>query len=137
MVVENIMVVMVVVKNIAVLMIVVKKIVVAYFLDSCNFGSHIVDFDDTPIVSDKLDRGDICVPKGGYGCYEFEFWEPGVDGFDWFEEDEYCCGLELRRWFLAMASDGGVVASAVARPRRLWRAQLVATLPTLRGRSIV
>ncbi|GJW04067.1 hypothetical protein Tco_1562923 [Tanacetum coccineum] len=30
---------------------------VAYFLDSCNFGSRIVDFDDTPIVSDKLDRG--------------------------------------------------------------------------------
>ncbi|GJU64193.1 probable inactive ATP-dependent zinc metalloprotease FTSHI 2, chloroplastic [Tanacetum coccineum] len=35
---------------------------------------------------------------GGYGCDEFEFWEPGVDGFDWFEEDEYCCGLKLRRW---------------------------------------
>ncbi|GJT13806.1 hypothetical protein Tco_0860848 [Tanacetum coccineum] len=34
-----------------------EKIVVAYFLDSCNFGSRIVNFDDTPIVSDKLDRG--------------------------------------------------------------------------------
>nr|GFA31272.1 hypothetical protein [Tanacetum cinerariifolium] len=34
-----------------------EKILVAYFLDSCNFGSRIVDFDDTPIVSDKLDRG--------------------------------------------------------------------------------
>nr|GEY94723.1 hypothetical protein [Tanacetum cinerariifolium] len=40
-----------------VVMIVVKKIMVAYFLDSCNFESRIVDFDDTPIVSAKLDRG--------------------------------------------------------------------------------
>ncbi|GJX86574.1 retrovirus-related pol polyprotein from transposon TNT 1-94 [Tanacetum coccineum] len=37
----------------AVVMIVVKKSVVAYFLDSCNLGSRIVDFDDTPIVIDK------------------------------------------------------------------------------------
>nr|GEU67251.1 hypothetical protein [Tanacetum cinerariifolium] len=44
-----------------------EKIVVVYFLDSCNFGSRIVNFDDTPI-------------------------------------------------FFAMASDGGVVASVVARP---------------------
>ncbi|GKA64206.1 hypothetical protein Tco_0763812, partial [Tanacetum coccineum] len=27
--------------------------VVAYFLDSCNLGTRIVDFDDTPIVIDK------------------------------------------------------------------------------------
>ncbi|GJW44403.1 hypothetical protein Tco_0073202 [Tanacetum coccineum] len=31
-------------------MIVVKNIVVAYFLDSSNFGSSVVDFDDTPIT---------------------------------------------------------------------------------------
>ncbi|GJS40711.1 hypothetical protein Tco_0565754 [Tanacetum coccineum] len=37
-------------------MIVVKKIMVEYFLDSSNFGSRIVVVDDTPIVSDKLDR---------------------------------------------------------------------------------
>ncbi|GJT73764.1 hypothetical protein Tco_1033050 [Tanacetum coccineum] len=52
-VVENIVVVMIVVKKMAVVMIVVKKSVVAYFLDSCNLGSRIVDFDDTPIVNDK------------------------------------------------------------------------------------
>ncbi|GJW76664.1 hypothetical protein Tco_0138346 [Tanacetum coccineum] len=34
-------------------MIVVEKSVVAYFLDSCNLGTCIVDFDDTPIVIDK------------------------------------------------------------------------------------
>ncbi|GKB25554.1 hypothetical protein Tco_0864955 [Tanacetum coccineum] len=44
-------------ENIAFVMIVVKKIVLAYFLDSRNFRSHIVGFDDTPIVSDKLDQG--------------------------------------------------------------------------------
>ncbi|GJY16362.1 protein REVEILLE 6 isoform X2 [Tanacetum coccineum] len=37
----------------AVVMIVVEKSVVAYFLDSCNLGTRIVDFDDTPIVIDK------------------------------------------------------------------------------------
>ncbi|GKD88616.1 hypothetical protein Tco_1364123, partial [Tanacetum coccineum] len=37
-------------------MIVMKKIMLAYFLDSRNFGSRIVGFDDTPIVSHKLDR---------------------------------------------------------------------------------
>ncbi|GJT74314.1 hypothetical protein Tco_1041039 [Tanacetum coccineum] len=65
-VVENIVDVTVVVKNIAVVMIVVKKIVVAYFLNSCNFGSRIVDFDDTPIVSDKLDRGVTFAFQTGY-----------------------------------------------------------------------
>ncbi|GJU76317.1 hypothetical protein Tco_1273387, partial [Tanacetum coccineum] len=34
-----------------------ENFVVAYFLDSSNFGSCVVDFDDMPIVSDKLDRG--------------------------------------------------------------------------------
>ncbi|GKB07336.1 hypothetical protein Tco_0835620 [Tanacetum coccineum] len=42
-----------VVENIVVVMIVVEKSVVAYILDSCNLGSRIVDFDDTPIVIDK------------------------------------------------------------------------------------
>ncbi|GJX33524.1 hypothetical protein Tco_0243379 [Tanacetum coccineum] len=37
----------------AVVMIVVEKSVVAYFLDSCNLGTRIVDFDDTPIVIDN------------------------------------------------------------------------------------
>ncbi|GJS29447.1 hypothetical protein Tco_0490067 [Tanacetum coccineum] len=40
-------------KNIVVVMIVVEKSVVVYSLDSCNLGTRIVDFDDTPIVIDK------------------------------------------------------------------------------------
>ncbi|GKD46893.1 hypothetical protein Tco_1271538 [Tanacetum coccineum] len=52
-VVENFVVVMIVVKKMAVVMIVVEKSVVAYFLDSCNLGTRIVDFDDTPIMIDK------------------------------------------------------------------------------------
>ncbi|GJV66489.1 hypothetical protein Tco_1481998 [Tanacetum coccineum] len=52
-VVENFVVVMIVVKKMAVVMIVVEKSVVAYFLDSCNLRTRIVDFDDTPIVIDK------------------------------------------------------------------------------------
>ncbi|GJU45541.1 hypothetical protein Tco_1202807 [Tanacetum coccineum] len=52
-VVENFVVVMIVVKKMAVVMIVVEKSVVAYFLDSCNLGTRIVDFDDTPIVIDN------------------------------------------------------------------------------------
>nr|GFA07962.1 ankyrin repeat-containing protein [Tanacetum cinerariifolium] len=48
-----------------------------YFLDSSNFEIRIVVVDDTPIVSDKLDQGDICVSKGRNGCEkEFEFCEP-------------------------------------------------------------
>ncbi|GJU02903.1 hypothetical protein Tco_1113241 [Tanacetum coccineum] len=44
---------MIVVKKMAVVMIIVEKSMVAYFLDSCNVGTRIVDFDDTPIVIDK------------------------------------------------------------------------------------
>ncbi|GJZ02095.1 hypothetical protein Tco_0520056 [Tanacetum coccineum] len=47
------MVVMIVVKKVTVVMIVVEKSVVAYFLDSFNLGTRIVDFNDTPIVIDK------------------------------------------------------------------------------------
>ncbi|GJX39114.1 hypothetical protein Tco_0252417 [Tanacetum coccineum] len=44
---------MIVVKKMTVVMIVVEKSMVAYFLDSCNLRTRIVDFDDTPIVIDK------------------------------------------------------------------------------------
>ncbi|GJT48612.1 hypothetical protein Tco_0974769 [Tanacetum coccineum] len=99
MVVENIVDATVVVKNIAVVMTVVKKIVVAYFLDSCNFGSRIVDFDDTPIVSDKLDRGvTFAFQKGDTVATNLSFGNLG--------------------------SGGGVVAKAVAKPRRLWRSHV-------------
>ncbi|GJV43951.1 hypothetical protein Tco_1428487 [Tanacetum coccineum] len=40
-----------------------EKIMVAYFLDSCNFGSRIVDFDDTPIFV-------AMTSGGGEGCGE-------------------------------------------------------------------
>nr|GEY05956.1 hypothetical protein [Tanacetum cinerariifolium] len=79
--------------------IVIENIVVEYFLDSPNFGSRMVDVDDTPIVIDKLDRVTFAFHKEvTVGRKNFEFCEPGVDGFDWFGEDEYCGGLELRRW---------------------------------------
>ncbi|GJZ72308.1 hypothetical protein Tco_0636159 [Tanacetum coccineum] len=79
MVVKNIVVVMVVVKNIAVVIIVVKKIVVAYFLDSCNFGSRIVDFDDTPNYDNEIVEHDVNESKEDDAArlkrnYE-EFWE--------------------------------------------------------------
>ncbi|GJW94300.1 putative ribonuclease H-like domain-containing protein [Tanacetum coccineum] len=56
---------MIVVENIAAVMIVMKKIVVEYFLDSSNFRSRIVVVDDTPIVSDKLDRVTFAFHKEG------------------------------------------------------------------------
>ncbi|GJR70782.1 hypothetical protein Tco_0016847 [Tanacetum coccineum] len=72
----------------AVVMIVVEKSVVAYFLDSCNLGTRIVDFDDTSIVIDNR-AVTFAFHKGENGCDEFEYWELGVDRFDWFGEVEY------------------------------------------------
>ncbi|GJX63682.1 hypothetical protein Tco_0296582 [Tanacetum coccineum] len=89
---------MIVVKKWTVVMIVVEKIVlVAYFwIRYKTSGSCIVDFVDTPIVIDKHVQAVTCAFIWGKRLREFEYRETGVDGFDWFGEDEYW--LDWRRW---------------------------------------
>ena len=77
-VVENFVVVMIVVKKMAVVMIVVEKSVVAYFLDSCNLGTRIVDFDDTTIVIDTLVRAEkFAFHKGETVATSLSVWNLG------------------------------------------------------------
>ncbi|GKB54502.1 glutamate-rich WD repeat-containing protein 1 [Tanacetum coccineum] len=103
-VVENIVVVMIVVKKMAVVMIVVKKSVVAYFLDSCNLGSRIVDFDDTPIVIDKHVRAvTFAFHKGETVATSLSVGNLG-------------CGEGVSFWLVA--KDDGVVARYMAKSRR-------------------
>ncbi|GKE62484.1 hypothetical protein Tco_1512851 [Tanacetum coccineum] len=95
---------MIVVKKMAVVMIVVEKSVVAYFLDSCNLGTHIVDFDDTLIVIDKHVRAvTFAFHKGETVAASLSVGNPGTG-----EEP----------FFLQVANVDGMVASQVARPRR-------------------
>ncbi|GJX58323.1 hypothetical protein Tco_0289713 [Tanacetum coccineum] len=85
-------------------MIVVKKSVVAYFLDSCNLGSRIVDFDDTEIVIDKHVRAVTFVfHKGETVATSLSVGNLG-------------CGEGVGFWLVA--KDDGVVARCIAKPRR-------------------
>ncbi|GKE36326.1 hypothetical protein Tco_1459731 [Tanacetum coccineum] len=85
-------------------MIVVEKSLVAYFLDSCNLGRRIVDFDDTPIVIDKHVRAvTFAFHKGETVAASLSVGN---------------LGRGEAGWFLQVARPRGVVASEVTRPRR-------------------
>ncbi|GJR84915.1 hypothetical protein Tco_0155700 [Tanacetum coccineum] len=93
-----------VVENIVVVMIVVEKSVVAYFLDSCNLESRIVDFDDTPIVIDKHVRAvTFAFHKGETVATSLNVGN---------------LGRGEAGWFLQVARPRGVVTSEVMRPPR-------------------
>ncbi|GJR95176.1 hypothetical protein Tco_0267350 [Tanacetum coccineum] len=87
-----------------VLMIVVEKSVVAYFLDSYNLGTRIVDFDDTPIVIDKHVRA---------VTFEFHKGEPVATSLS---VGNLGTGEASLVWQVAKVD--GMVASEVAKPRR-------------------
>ncbi|GJT68217.1 hypothetical protein Tco_1019697 [Tanacetum coccineum] len=88
----------------AVVMIVVKKSVVAYFLDSCNLGSRIVDFDDTQTVIDKHVRAvTFAFHKGETVATSLSVGNLG-------------CGEGVGFWLVA--KDDGVVARCMAKPHR-------------------
>ncbi|GKA24743.1 FMP32, mitochondrial-like protein [Tanacetum coccineum] len=92
---------MIVVKKMTVVMIVVEKSMVAYFLDSCNLGTRIVDFDDTPIVIDKHVRAVTFVfQKGETVATSLSVGNLGGKYFEDAKKVEYALDLEsfLRLW---------------------------------------